>query len=381
MTETTLTTNDTPKPQYLYMSMELGEEKWKLGFAIGLREKPRLREVDARDRTVVKEEIRLAKERFGLPPDTPVRSCYEAGRDGFWLHRFLLNLGVCNLIVDSASIEINRRKRRAKTDKLDARKLLTMLQRYHLGETKVWSVVHVPSLEEEDHRQLHRELMALRAEQTHYTNQIKGLLASQGVVLPIRKDFPDRLENARLWDGSPVPAGLQARLKRDLERRGLLQQQIHQLEIEREELVRTFTTDPAVNQVRQLLRLQGIGMNSAWVFVMEFFSWRGFHNRREIGSLAGLTPTPYQSGASYREQGISKAGNRRVRVMAVEIAWIWLRYQPKSKLSQWYQDRFAEGGSRVRRIGITALARHLLIDLWKYLERGEIPPGASLKSV
>jgi transposase len=380
MTETTLTPNDTPKPQYLYMSMELGEEKWKLGFTLGLGQKPRLREVDARDRSAVKEEIRLAKERFDLPLNAPVRSCYEAGRDGFWIHRFLLSLGVINLVVDSASIEINRRKRRAKTDKLDARKLLTMLQRYFLGETKVWSVVHVPSVEEEDHRQLHRELMALRAEQTHYTNQIKGLLASQGVVLPFRKDFPDRLENAQLWDGSPLPAGLQARLVRDLERRDLVHQQIHRLEAEREELVRT-STDPAVQAVRQLLQLQGIGMNSAWVFVMEFFSWRGFHNRREIGSLAGLTPTPYQSGESYREQGISKAGNRRVRVMAVEIAWIWLRYQPKSRLSQWYQERFAEGGRRVRRIGITALARHLLVDLWKYLERGEIPAGASLKPV
>jgi transposase len=380
MTEATRTINDTPEPQYLYMSMELGEEKWKFGFTIGLGQKPRLREVAARDRAGVKQEIQLAKERFGLPPDGLVRSCYEAGRDGFWVHRFLSSLGVANLVVDSASIEINRRKCRAKTDKMDAWKLLTMLLRDYLGETKVWSVVHVPSLEEEDHRQLHRELMALRAEQTHYTNQIKGLLASQGMVLPFRKNFLDQLETARLWDGSPLPAGLHTRLKRDLERYDLVKQQINQLEAEREELVRT-STDPAVKQVRQLLQLQGIGMNSAWLFVMEFFSWRGFHNRREIGSLAGLTPTPYQSGESNREQGISKAGNRRIRTMAVEIAWSWLRYQPDSELSQWYQERFADGGKRARRIGIVALARRLLVDLWKYLERGEIPQGAFLKSV
>jgi len=379
MIETTRPINDTPQPQHLYMSMELGEEKWKFGFTIGLGQKPRLREIDARDQRIVKEEIRLAKQRFGLPEDAPVRCCYEAGRDGFWIHRFLLSIGVTNLVVDSASIEVNRRKRRVKTDKLDAQKLVTMLMRYYLGETKVWSVVHVPSLEEEDRRQLHRELTALKAEQTHYTNQIKGLLASQGVVLPFRRDFPDQLEHARLWDGSPLPSGLHARLKRDLERYELTKLQINQLAAERKELTHT-SIDPAVKQVRRLLQLKGIGMNSAWVFVMEFFSWRNFHNRREIGSLAGLTPTPYQSGESNQEQGISKAGNRRIRAMAIEIAWGWLRYQPESELSQWYRNRFAKGGKRARRIGIVALARKLLIALWKYLETGEVPQGASLKS-
>lgn len=179
MIETTRTMNDTPQPQYLYMSMELGEKKWKFGFTIGLGQKPRLREIAACDQRIVKEEIRLAKQRFGLPEDAPVRCCYEAGRDGFWIHRFLQSIGVTNLVVDSVSIEVNRRKRRAKTDKLDVQKLVTMLLRYYLGETRVWSVVHVPSLEEEDRRQMHRELTALKAEQTHYTNQIKGLLARE----------------------------------------------------------------------------------------------------------------------------------------------------------------------------------------------------------
>jgi transposase len=377
--ETTRTINDTPQPQYLYIAIELSNETWKLGFTIGFGQAPRLRDVKARDLTALANEIRMAKERFGLPENAPMRCCYEAGRDGFWLHRYLLTLGVTNQVVDSASIEVNRRKRRAKTDRLDVGKLLTMLLRYYLGEEKVWSVVHVPCPEDEDQRQLHRELMALKAERTHYINQVKGLLASQGVALPFLKDFLSRLEKVRLWDGSPLPFALHARLKRDHERYELVQQQINQLELERVEAVRTSTA-PAVEQVRQLMRLQGIGMNSAWVFVMEFFSWRSFHNPREVGCLAGLTPTPYQSGESSQEQGISKSGNRRIRAMAIEIAWCWLRYQPDSQLSRWYQERFAKGGGRARRIGIVALARRLLVDLWQYLEQGVLPEDACLKS-
>jgi len=376
--ETTRIINDTPQPQYLYIAIELSNEKWKLGFTIGFGQAPRLRDVKARDVTALADEIRLAKERFGLPENAPVRSCYEAGRDGFWLHRYLLILGVNNQVVDSSSIEVNRHKRRVKTDRMDVGKLLTMLMRYHQGEKKVWSVVHVPSPEDEDQRQLHRDLMALKAEQTHHINRLKGLLASQGVALPFQKDFLSRLETVRLWDGSPLPSALHARMKREYERYRLVKQQINQLELEREQAARTSTA-PAVEQVRQLLRLKGIGMNSAWIYVMEFFAWRGFHNRREVGSLAGLTPTPYQSGESSREQGISKAGNRRIRAMAIEIAWAWLRYQPDSQLSRWYQERFAKGGSRARRIGIVALARRLLVDLWQYLEKGALPEGACLK--
>ena len=377
--ETTRTINDTPQPQYLYMAIELSNEKWKLGFTIGFGQAPRERDLEARDLAGLVKEIHMAKERFGLPESAPVLSCYEAGRDGFWLHRYLQTQEVANLVVDSASIEVNRRKRRAKTDRMDVGKLLTMLMRYHQGEKKVWSIVHVPSPEDEDQRQLHRDLMALKAEQTHHINRLKGLLASQGVALPFQKDFLSRLEKVRLWDGSPLPSALQARMKREYERYRLVKQQINQLELERVEAVRTSTA-PAVEQVRQLLRLKGIGMNSAWVYVMEFFAWRGFHNRREVGCLAGLTPTPYQSGESSREQGISKAGNRRIRAMAIEIAWAWLYFQPDSQLSHRYQERSAKGGSRARRIGIVALARRLLVDLWKYLEKGEIPVGACLKS-
>jgi transposase len=377
--ETTRRNNDTPIVQNLYMAIELSNEKWKFGFTIGFGQSPRVRDVAARDLTALAKEIGMAKERFGLPESAPVVSCYEAGRDGFWLDRYLQKMGVTNLVVDSSSIEVNRRKRRAKTDRMDVGKLLTMLMRYHQGEKRVWSIVHIPSREDEDQRQLHREMMALKAEQTHHINRIKGLLASQGVALSIRKDFLFQLETVQLWDGSLLPSALHARLKHEYERYQLVNQQINQLEFEREETVRTSTA-PAVEQVRQLLKLKGIGMNSAWVYVMEFFAWRGFRNRREVGSLAGLTPTPYQSGESAREQGISKAGNRRIRAMAVEIAWAWLRFQPDSQLSRWYQERFGKGNSRTHRIGIVALARRLLVELWQYLETGALPDGACLKT-
>lgn len=375
--ETTDTIHDTPISQCLYMAIELSHGKWLLGFTIGFGQAPRLRSIVARDLKALAEEIELAKKRFKLAADIQVRSCYEAGRDGFWLHRYLAAQGIDNRVVDSASIEVNRRKRRAKTDRLDVRKLLTMLMRYHNGEQKLWSIVHVPSPEEEDQRQLHRELMTLIAERTRHINCIKGLLVSQGVVLPIQTDFLCRLDEVQLWDGSKLPVGLYSRLAREYERLQVFKQQIRELEHSRMEAVRTSSA-PAVEQVRQLLRLKAIGMNSAWVYVMEFFSWRNFRNRREVGSLAGLTPTPYRSGESDHEQGISKAGNHRIRAMAIEIAWVWLRYQPDSQLSIWYQERFAKGNSRVRRIGIVALARRLLIALWQYLETGVVPAGACL---
>ena len=376
VTETTHTNHTIP---YLYMAIELSKSRWHLGFTVGLGQAPRLRKLTAGDLSRLLEEIRLGKVRFDLPESTPVLSCYEAGRDGFWLHRYLNAQGVTNLVVDSASIEVNRRKRRAKTDRMDVGKLLTMLIRYAQGEQKVWSVLNPPSAEEEDQRQLHRELLALKRERTYHINRIKGLLACQGVKLAIRTDFLEQLESVRLWDGTGLLAGLHNGLVREYERHQLVQEQIQRIEQTRQQAISTADT-PAMRQVRQLMRLKGIGVNSAWLFVMEFFSWRNFRNRRQLGSLSGLTPTPYQSGGRAREQGISKAGNRPVRAMAIEIAWGWLRYQPDSALSQWYQKRFAHGNSRTRRIGIVALARKLLIALWRYLELGVIPEGAQLRA-
>lgn len=377
--KTTRQTNDTPVSGRLYLALELSQAEWKLGFTIGLGQAPRLRSLQARNLDSLKREIEQAKVRFGLPKEAAVLSCYEAGRDGFWLHRYLETQGVKNAVVDSASMEVNRRFRRAKTDRLDVGKLLNMLIRYHPGEPKVWSVVHAPSVEVEDQRQLHRELMALKREQTHHINRMKGLLASQGVVLEVKKDFVEELAEVKLWDGSKMGPGLCGLLEREASRWEVVREPIKVLEKERKELLKN-SSDPAMEQVRRLLRLKGIGMNSAWVDVMEFFAWRGFRNRRELGARSGLTPTPYASGESSRERGISKAGNRPVRALAIEIAWSWLRNQPHSQLSRWYRKRFAKGGSRVRRIGIVALARKLLIALWRYLEEGLLPEGAQLKS-
>jgi len=287
--------------------------------------------------------------------------------------------GVENLVVDSSSIEVNRRFRRAKTDGMDVAKLLDQRMRYERGEKKVWHVVRVPGLEAEDRRQFHRELEDLKVERTQHTNRIKGLLAGQGVRLEIGASFLERLKAVRLWDGRPIPEGLKARLEGEYERWQFIQRQIHELEAQRVEVIRR-SADPEVEKVRQLLRLKGIGLNSAWVNTMEFFAWREFRNGKEVGGLAGLTPTPYQSGDSSRERGMSKAGNRHVRALAIEIAWGWLRYQPESELSQWYQRRFGDGSSRVRRIGIVALARKLLVAQWRYLETGLIPQGAVLKT-
>jgi len=378
--KTTRTRNDTPVLRKLYLAFELSESEWKLGFTIGLGQAPRLRAIKARHLEGLRREIEQARVRFGLSEDADVLSCYEAGRDGFWLHRYLEAQGINNLVVDSASIEVNRRYRRVKTDRLDVGKLLNMLVRYDQGETRVWSVVHVPKMEEEDQRQLHRELMSLKREQTHHINRMKGLLASQGVVLEVKAKFLEELRCAHLWDGSSVPPALHILLVREHERLKLVREQIRQVEATRKEALHS-SCDPAIAQVRRLLQLKGIGMNSAWVYVMEFFAWRAFHNRRELGSLAGLAPTPYASGDSSRECGISKAGNRPVRALAIEIAWSWLRNQPNSQLSRWYRQRFAKGSSRVRRIGIVALARKLLIALWRYVEEGVLPEGAQLKPV
>jgi transposase len=207
-----------------------------------------------------------------------------------------------------------------------------MLVRHHYGE-KVWSVVHIPGVDDEDQRQLHRELVTLKRERTQHTNRIKGLLAGYGVQVEVRATFEEDLAAARQSDGTPLPAGITARLKREFARWQLLHQQITDLEAERRRTMGSAET-PQVIQIHKLLQLKGIGANSAWLFVIEFFAWRNFRNRREVGALAGLTPTPYASGSSAREQGISKAGNTQIRAMAIEIAWGWLRFQPDSSLSR-----------------------------------------------
>jgi transposase len=375
MSATHATDSTTANAPVLYLALELSWTSWELAFTIGAGQKPRLRSIPARDTDALIREIAAAKRRFGLPEECPVISCYEAGRDGFWLHRYLAHHRVEDLVVDSASIEVNRRRRRAKSDGLDAAKPVGMLIRWHLGERKLWGIVRAPTADDEDRRQLHRELIELKAQRTEHSNRIKGLLAGLGLSAPIDAGLLERLERLRQWDGAELPDGLRQRIARELERWRLVGRQIHDLEAERTRLIR----DPATaqgEQVRPLLKLRGIGENAAWLPVRELFGWRGIRNRRELASLAGLAPTPYDSGEGRHEQGISKAGNRRVRWMMIELAWGWLRYQPESELSRWYQRRFAAGNTRLRKVGIVAVARKLLVALWKYLETGAVPAGA-----
>lgn len=379
MDQTTRSEESTREGGKLYMALELGWGTWKLAFTTQAGEKPRLRSLAARDLTTLEQEIEHAKQRFSLPSTAPVVSCYEAGRDGFWLHRYLSSQGVDNRVLDSSSIEVDRRARHAKSDGIDAQKLLDLLVRSTQGQKRGFRVVRVPSPQEEDARQLHRELEALKQERTRHTNRMRGLLASQGVDLKVGPQFRQELQEAKLWDGSPVAAGLRARLEREFSRLELLGEQISELEKQRRDLLKN-SPEASVKQVRQLLLLKALGNNSGWVFVNEFFSWRQFRNRREVAALAGLSPTPYQSGTSNHEQGIGRAGNARVRSMAIEIAWVWLRCQPRSQLSLWFKERFGAGGRRSRRIGIVALARRLLVALWRYLETGVIPDGATLKA-
>jgi transposase len=378
MTATTRTIETIASTPTLFVSFELGVSRWKLALTPGRGQRPRGRTIGARDRVAVRREIERAKQRLDLSADAPVKSCYEAGREGFWLHRWLVSEAIDNQVVDASSIEVNRRSRRAKTDRMDATRLLLLLVRFFGGERSVWSVVRVPSEEEEDRRHLHRELLTAKRDRTRVANRIQGMLANQGLRVEWRRPLAPQFDALRLWDGSPLPAGLRERLAREEERLALLGNQIDALESARRERIRAGS-EAATLQVQQLLTLQGIGSNSAWLYVMEFFAWRRFRNRREVGALAGLTPTPYQSGESNREQGIAKAGNRHVRAMAIEIAWGWLRFQPESHLTRWYQERFGHGSSRLRRIGIVALARKLLIALWQFLETGVVPEGAVLK--
>ena len=362
----------------LFLAFELSEKTWKLGFTTGHGQKPRERTMAARDLTRLRDEVAHAKSRFGLCATAPVVSCYEAGREGFWLHRFLQAHGITNQVVDSSSIEVNRRQRRAKSDGLDVRKLLGMLMRSHYGERHVWRVVHVPSVAAEDQRHLHRDLETLKQERASTTTRIQGLLSSQGIRLTSLTKLPEQLDALRLWDGSPIPPGLRRRVLRVYAQHTFLSEQIAKLEAERRAMLHTSEEAP-IEKVRQLMHLRGIGINGSWLLVMEFFGWRAFKNRREVGGLAGVTPTPYHSGESAREQGITKAGNRHVRWMTMELAWSWVRYQPGSALSGWFRERFGGGGKRLRRIGIVAVARKLLIALWRFLETGELPEGAALK--
>lgn len=378
MTMTNPCDENQPGGARLLMAMELGRRQWKLGFTTGVGQRSRRRTMTVDAWRRLPDEIAAAKARFGLPADAAVMSCYEAGQEGFWVHRYLSTIGVANLVVDSSSIEVNRRKRRAKTDGVDVEKLLALLLRFVGGERSALRAVRVPSEPDEQGRQLHRELFTLKRDRTRVTNRITSLLVTQGIRVKVRTDFRARLDRLARWDGESLPAALRTRLEREWEKVALLTSQIKALEGARRDAIR-HSEEPALALVRRLLELRGIGDNAAWLFVMELFAWRQLKNRRQVGAIMGLIPTPYQSGTLDREQGISKAGNEALRAVAIQIAWIWIMYQPQSALTKWYAARFADGGPRARKIGIVAVARRLMIDLWRYLDAGVIPDGAVFK--
>lgn len=362
----------------LFVAFELGWKDWKLACASGMGQKPWQVTIPARDVAALARAMGKAKKQLGLPDSCPVFSCYEAGRDGFWLHRFLKGMGVENLVVDSSSIEVNRRARRIKTDRLDAQKLLSMLLRYFSGESRLWSVVHMPTPEQEDARNLQREIRTLKKEQTRLVNRIRGLLASQGVAVRIGcGGLLDPFESIRIWDGSPLPENLRQRVEVQVARYGFVHRQLLDLELLRDARIRQGS-DRAAQMARRLMTLRGVGQVTAETISREF-SWRRFRNRRQVGALAGLVPSPYQSGNSNHEEGISRAGNRHVRGIAIDLAWAWLRHQPESQLTRWFNRRFAHGGPRIRKIGIVALARKLLVALWRYADFHKLPDGAILK--
>jgi transposase len=355
----------------LFVSLELANSKWRVAASDG---GTRVSEytVKAGDGPALLGVIERAKARFALRKEVPVLSCYEAGRDGFWLHRLLVAKGVVNHVVDAGSIEVNRRQRRAKTDRLDNGKLLSMLVRFDAGEKKVWSVLRVPSEAQEDARRPHRERERLVKERGAHIARIKSLLVMHNVRFKRigGRGWAQRLKVLGL------PARLRQELEREAERLALVDRQVSELEAEH---AKWLASEQACPKQRRLQRLRGVGPIGAWVLAGELFGWRTFNNRRELAGCVGLGASPYSSGSMERDQGISKAGNPRVRTIIVELAWSWLRFQGDSALARWYMKRFGRGG-RARRIGIVALARRLLIALWRFVEHGVIPQGATLKA-
>ena len=359
----------------LYVAFELGKKDWKLAMTSGFGVEPWLRTVASSDLGAVERVLREGRLRLGLPAPPPVVSCYEAGRDGFWIHRALLGLGVANRVVDSASIEVNRRARRAKTDRLDALKLVRMLVRVCGGERGVWSEVRVPTVAAEAARQVSRERTALTQDQTRLVNQIRGWLATWGATLPSRRRGA-WWTTVRDWAGAALPAEVPARLARADARLQGLAAQVAELEALQQTAVTTAAPSAAAR--RQLVQLKGVATTSASILLDEGLLWRAFRNRRQIGALLGFAPTPYDSGESQREPGISGAGNARLQAVSIQLAWNWVRWPPHSALTQWYRVHFGKG-KRARRLGIVAVARKLVIALWRYVTQGVVPTGAIVK--
>jgi len=368
----------------IHAAIELSMKSWLLGLRSPLREqmsRHKLEAADAQGLWAVIERERQALLAAGYRT-VRVVSCYEAGRDGFWLHRFLVGHGAESQVVDPGSVLVDRRARRAKTDRLDLEGLLRLVIRHDAGDAYLGRMVVAPSVAEEDRRRPERERRRLLGERTAHNNRMKSLAVLHGAygLTPLRSDRRAQLAALRGADGQPLPALAVRELERELERLELVQAQVKRLQAERRERLRgAAAADRVAAIVRQLLRLRSIGLETASVLAHEVL-WRHFANRRAVAHYVGLDPSPFQSGGIDHEQGIAKAGNRRARTAMIELAWDWTRLQPASALTQWFKAEWA-----VRRTGpqrrklIVALARRLLVALWRYVTTGLVPEGAALK--
>ena len=365
------------------MAIELSKKSWIIAVNTPLSDK--ISNYTVKDWNGLRELIDKVRTRVGRELKRPVEivSCYEAGYDGFWLHRLLEQNGVRNCVIDPASVQVDRRARRLKTDNVDVTKLLRSLMAYLRGEPRVWSVLRVPTLAEEDDRRLHRERDRLINERVRHVNRIKGLCALHGIYhyQPLRSDRMKCLEQLRTGDGRQLPPRLKAEIRRELQRLELVLQMIKAIEKERNVMAlgKAQSTYGNAKKVQQLVKIGSIGPEIATVLVGEVF-FRQFNNRQEVGSYVGLTPSHFQSGPSSRDQGISKAGNPKACTIMLELAWFWIRYQPDSPLTIWFRERVGTAKGRIRRIAIVAVARKLSIALWRYLETGLVPTGAKLKA-
>lgn len=374
-----------PTADVFAVALELSNGAWKIALQDGKRQNPAIQTVSADDPARRLQEFLdvIAKMRSKWEIDATVRTVvlYEAGQDGFWIYRALSKLeGFDVHICDPASIPVARHARRAKTDRLDAIRLVECLLAWLHGERGRMRIIHVPSAEEEAQRHLARDRGQMQKEVLQHHDRIRKLLRTVGCWQSVDSDIGKRLAAGQLrcYDGSPLPAQLQQRLNRECERLAFAEQQFATLE---KNLIEQLPA-PLQERVTQLRKLKAIGPVGAVRMVLELF-WREFDNRRQVGACVGLVPQPHDSGDSRADQGISKQGNRRVRSLSIELAWLWLRYQPDSAITKWYLQRVHghEKGKRGKRIAIVAVARRLVIALWRYLEHGEVPNGAVLKKV
>lgn len=366
----------------IFVAIELSQKTWLVTLHSPDRDRISRHKLEGGDHAGLLELIGKVRtrvsEKLGSMPR--VVSCYEAGYDGFWLHRLLAAAGILNFVFDPASIAVEQRSRRTKTDRIDGELLLRTLMAYLRGEPRVVRIVRVPSVEQEDARRASRERDRLVKEQTAHTNRIKALLRLGGMAAgnPRRRDWLTWLARQRDWQGQPLPVALLAEVTREHARLMLVRDQLAALE--EAQATQACAVPAAMAERRDLLqRVKALGPAFAATLTNEVF-YKDFRNRREVASYCGLTPSPWQSGGIDREQGISKAGNPRARLKAIELAWLWLRHQPDSELSRWFRTRTANAGKRARRIAIVALARKLIVALWRYLTTGLVPAGATMKA-